>query len=103
MPQQRHRGYSARQYGIRIGHSSTLGNRKPAVLNLLFRSVAPLAPEISKRIARELRMGTTEDQPVKVIPLPEVAAALANPSIGLLSQLPTTAASGIMLRSPLCR
>jgi two-component system sensor histidine kinase ChiS len=39
--------------------------------------VAPLSPEAAQRIARSLRMGTAADQPVQVLPLPEVAAALA--------------------------
>ncbi len=66
--------------GIRIGHSSTKGSRATAVLNLLFRSVAPLSPEAAQQIGRSLRMGTTADQPVQVLPLPEVAAALGQAS-----------------------
>lgn len=65
--------------GIRIGDSATKGNRGTMVLNLLFRSVAPLSPETAQRIARSLRMGTTAEQPVQVLPLPEVAAALTQP------------------------
>ncbi len=67
--------------GIRIGDSASKGNRSTVVLNLLFRSVAPLSPEAAQRIARSLRMGTTVDQPVQVLPLPEVAAALARPDV----------------------
>ncbi len=66
--------------GIRIGHSATKGNRSTMVLELLFRAVAPLSPEVSQRIGQSLRMGTTADSPVQVLPLPEVAAALAQPS-----------------------
>jgi C4-dicarboxylate-specific signal transduction histidine kinase len=66
--------------GIRIAHSATKGNRASAVLNLLFRSVAPLSPETAQLIGRSLRMGTTADQPVQVLPLPEVAAMLGQTS-----------------------
>ncbi len=65
--------------GIRIGHSATKGNRETLTVNLLFRSVAPLSPETAQRISRSLRMGTAAEQPVQVLPLPEVAAALARP------------------------
>ncbi len=80
--------------GIRIGHSATKGNRSTAVLNLLFRSVAPLSPEALQRIGQTLRMGTTIDSPVQVLPLPEVAAALAQPGL----QTFETSADGSTLR-----
>jgi C4-dicarboxylate-specific signal transduction histidine kinase len=64
--------------GIRIAHSASRDNREAVVNSLLYRAVAPLSPEATTLIVAEKRFGNFTTNRVRVLPLPEVAAALAS-------------------------
>jgi HAMP domain-containing protein len=67
--------------GIRIAHGSSEANRFEAQQTLLYTAVAPLPDATAKQLVAEKRFGKATEDKVAVLPLPEVAAALAHPEI----------------------
>ncbi len=67
--------------GIRIAHSLSLANRDEAEKTILYRAIAPLPADVAKSIVDEKRFGPAAASTVEVLPLPEVAAALAGPTV----------------------
>lgn len=65
--------------GIRIALSASRG-RRAGVQTLLYTAIAPLPDATVKQIVSEKRFGNATAKSVNVTPVPEVAAALANPS-----------------------
>ncbi len=66
--------------GIRIAHSASAGNREGFQQTLLFRPVRPLSDEVAQPLIAGNRFGPATKDRLKPVPLPEVAAALANPA-----------------------
>ncbi len=67
--------------GIRIAHSLSLANRSEAEKTILYRAISPLPADVAKTIVGERRFGPSTSSAVQVLPLPEVAVALANPTV----------------------
>ncbi len=66
--------------GIRIANSLSLGRRDEMEgSQLLYTAIAPLAPQTELTLIVEKRFGNATASQVQVVPLPEVAAALATP------------------------
>lgn len=63
------------EHGIRLAESISVGKREFVTQNLLYRAIAPLAPEATQRVLTERRFGALKDIPV--LALPEMADALA--------------------------
>ncbi len=64
--------------GIRIANSLSLGRRDEMEgSQLLYTAIAPLAPQAELKLISERRFGNVAT--IQVVPLPEVAAALATP------------------------
>jgi methyl-accepting chemotaxis protein len=69
------------QDGIRIARSQSEENRAASGVTLLFHAVAPIPDPTTLRFVADRRFGTGSTSSVTISPLPEVAAALSNPSI----------------------
>ncbi len=67
--------------GIRIASSLSFGNRDEIANKLLFKSIAPIAPEVEKRLISEKFLGNSASTSIPVLPLPDVAEALVTPGI----------------------
>jgi HAMP domain-containing protein len=66
--------------GIRIANSLSLGRREEMEGSLqLFSAVARLSPEVERALMTERRFGPAWVAGVQVVPIPEVARALATP------------------------
>lgn len=66
--------------GIRLATSLSAGNRDAIVSTILYSAVAPVPADVEKSIVSEKRFGNATASNVRVLPLPEVASALANPN-----------------------
>ena len=67
--------------GIRIAHSYSAVDPGYVTKSLLFAAVAPVPVETVKQFVAEKRFGNAKVETVAVLPLPEVATAIANPQI----------------------
>jgi methyl-accepting chemotaxis protein len=68
--------------GIRIANSLSLGRRDEMEgSQLLYTAVAPLPAQIESMLISEQRFGQAAAAGIRVVPLPEVAAALASPGV----------------------
>jgi HAMP domain-containing protein len=67
--------------GIRIAHSYSAVDPDYAYKSLLLSAIAPIPAETVKQLIAEKRFGNAKVEGVAVLPLPEVAAAIANPQI----------------------
>ena len=67
--------------GIRIAHSYSVVDPDYVTKSLLFTAVAPVPGETVKQFVAEKRFGNAKVDTVAVLPMPEVAAAMANPQI----------------------
>ncbi len=65
--------------GIRIAQGASLSQRFSAEQSLLYTAVAPLSATTEKQLVEERRLGRSAAEQVRVVPLPEVAAAMKNP------------------------
>lgn len=63
------------EHGIRLAESISVGKREFVTQNLLYRSIAPLATEVTQRVLTERRFGNAKEIPV--LALPDMANALA--------------------------
>ncbi len=66
-------------YGIRMAHSSSADNREAIANTLLYRAVAPVPSDASRQLIIDGRLAADASGQPLVLPLPEVAAAIANP------------------------
>jgi len=68
--------------GIRIANSLSLGRRAEMEgSQLLYTAIAPLPAQIESMLISEQRFGQAAAAGIRVVPLPEVAAALASPGV----------------------
>lgn len=68
--------------GIRIANSQSLGRREQMEgSKLLYTAIAPVAPEVEKALVAEKRFGKATSENVQVVPVPEVADALATAGV----------------------
>lgn len=67
--------------GIRIAEGASLSHRFSTEESLLFTAIAPLSPATEKQLVDEGRMGRMTAVQVRVVPLPQVAAAMKNAEI----------------------
>lgn len=67
--------------GIRIATSLSLGNRGEIVDELLFKAIAPIPPDVEKRLVGEKFLGAANIAAIPILPLPGIADALVTPGI----------------------
>ena len=66
-------------HGIRMAHSSSLNDRETIANTLLYRAIAPVPTEVSRQLIIDGRLAADSNGKPLVLPLPKVAAAMANP------------------------
>lgn len=64
--------------GIRLASSLSLGNREAVAQTLLYTAVMPVPPQVEKQLVDEKRFGNATAINVRVLPLPEVSAAMTS-------------------------
>ncbi len=64
--------------GLRLGHSSSKGNRQTVQEILLYRAVAPLPANVETDLVAEKRFGKATATNVQILPLPDVALRLTS-------------------------
>ena len=68
-------GFLLDDYGIRLAVSETKGHREVAE-SLIYKPIAPIAPEVATKLAADKRFGTMTPDKLVIDPLPTLKAAL---------------------------
>src|SRR2546426_9535566 len=73
-------GFLVDDYGIRIAVSETKGHRDQAE-SLIYKPIAPINPDVAKKLAADRRFGQKTPEQLVLDPLPQLKDALDRPAV----------------------